>query len=127
DLLAVEEELPRPLGLVTELARRGVGADVRVPQPRLAALEARVGVLQVRPPGAQRLDLAARQHEAGLERLDDLVVVPRLAVDGDDGVAGNALLGFSLVRLHARRFRSSPAPSIGAAGSAFGSASGTTM
>jgi hypothetical protein len=93
DLGAPEEELPDALGLVVVaialLERRDVGAD----QPRLVALDARVGVGDVDLAGADRLDLRAGQDEAGLDRLLDRELVSRLPVQRD-GVLGNLeLLG----------------------------------
>ncbi len=56
-----------------------MGAD----EPRLAALDARVGLGQVGAPGADRLDLGPGQHQARLERLLDGVVVAGTAIEGD--------------------------------------------
>src|SRR5439155_853936 len=75
DLLAVQQQLPVPLGVMPELARRGVRADVGADEEELVAEEARVRVLQVRAMVAQRLDLAADEGEARLEALGDRVVV----------------------------------------------------
>jgi hypothetical protein len=71
------------------LERRDVGAN----QPRLVALDARVGVGDVDLAGADRLDLRAGQDETGLDRLLDRELVSRLPVQRD-GVLGNLeLLG----------------------------------
>src|SRR5262245_54369466 len=90
-LPAVHQELPRPLRLVPELARRSVGADVGAHQEELLAEEASVGVLQVRAVVAQGFHLAAGQDETGLEALEDVVVVEGPAVLRDVPLAG--LLG----------------------------------
>src|SRR5207247_4666324 len=74
--------------VVTELARRPVGADVRAHQEELLAEEARVGTLQLRAVVAQRLDLAAGQHQPGLEALEDVVVVKGPPVLRDVPLAG---------------------------------------
>ena len=83
DLGAVEEQLADPLGLVVVavglLERRDVGAD----QPRLVALDARVGVGEVDLAGPDRLDLGAGQDDPGLERVLDAELVPCPPVEGD--------------------------------------------
>ena len=61
------------------LVRRDVQAD----EPELAVARVRVGALQDGVALAQRLDLAAVQHEPGLDALEEVVVVPRAAVLGD--------------------------------------------
>jgi hypothetical protein len=84
----VEEQLPLALGLVVVavalLERRDVGAD----QPRLVALDPRVGVRQVDLAGADRLDLGAGQDEAGLDDLLDRELVSRSPIERD-GLLGN--------------------------------------
>ena len=62
---------------VALLERRDVSAD----KPRLAPLDARVRVGQVRLARTDALYLRAGQDEAGLERIRDGVVVARLAVE----------------------------------------------
>ncbi|HEX5014065.1 MAG TPA: hypothetical protein VFV72_07865 [Candidatus Limnocylindrales bacterium] len=88
DLRASEEQFPDPLRLVVVaialLERRDMGTD----QPRLVALDARVGVGEVDLAGADGLDLGTGQDEAGLERLLDRELVPRPAIERD-GVLGN--------------------------------------
>src|SRR5438045_3641457 len=74
DLAPVEEQLPVPLRVVAELARRRVRADVGADEEQLVTEETRIGVLQVRAPVAQRLHLAAGEDEPRLVALADLVV-----------------------------------------------------
>src|SRR5262249_50902116 len=61
----------------------GVLGDVYRVQVDLAVLDLREGVDERGPAGAQGLDLGTGQREAGLEGVEDRVVVPRLAVGGD--------------------------------------------
>src|ERR1700684_1891809 len=83
DLAAMHQEFPRASFLVAELAGGSVGADMNALEKRLAILDARVTVAQICAMRAQRLDLGAGEREAGLERLLDEEVVPRLAVVDD--------------------------------------------
>src|SRR5262249_35659157 len=69
-----------------------VGAHVAAEQPGLAVTDGDVGVLEVHPAVPERLDLGPAQHETGLERFEDLVLMPRAAVGGDDAIFSNALL-----------------------------------
>src|SRR3954468_17068948 len=83
DLAPVDEQLARALGLVV-LARGGrVGRDVHVVQPQLAVAEGGVAVLDLHATLAQRLDLRPLQHEAGLDLVEELVAVGRVAVARD--------------------------------------------
>ena len=60
-----------------------VGVDVRADEPRLALAHVRVGLLQADAPVPKGLHFAPRQHEARLEALEEVVVVPCLAVLGN--------------------------------------------
>ena len=80
DLLAVHQQLPRPLGVVAFAGGGLVRRDVAVVEPHLAVPHERVGVLQVHLAVAQRLHLAALQRDAGLPALEQVVLEPRLAV-----------------------------------------------
>src|SRR5262245_16196946 len=83
DLVTVEEQLARALGIVVLHAGGGVGRDVGVSQPDLAVLDHRVGVADLGLSLAQRLDLAAGQLDPRLELLDQLVLVRGAPVGGD--------------------------------------------
>src|SRR5881397_1740306 len=127
ELLAVHQQLPRAHRVVAELARRPVGADVRAHQEELLAEEAGVGVLQVRAVVAQRLDLAAGQHETRLEALEDVVVVEGPAVLRDVPLAGLlrhpvALMGIS-ARFSRMRFCASTNTTLGSCARAASSSS----
>ena len=67
------------------LERRDVGAD----EPRLALLDASVGVGDVGLAGADRLDLRAGQHEPGLERVVDRELVAGFSVEGDGRIVAH--------------------------------------
>jgi hypothetical protein len=84
DLPFVQEELSHPQGLMVVVVGKGVGADVHLVEPDFAVLDLGVGVFQVGFPQPQGLNLGAGQHEPGLVLVDDEVIVPRLAVLGDD-------------------------------------------
>ena len=56
--------------------------------PDLAIPDAAEGLGERTVTSAERLHLGAREHQAGLEPLEDLVVVPRPAV-GHDGVGSS--------------------------------------
>src|SRR5690606_253220 len=58
--------------------------DVHGIQERLAALDERIPVTEVRAPLAQRLDLGAGEHEARLVRLLEVEVMTRATVGRDD-------------------------------------------
>src|SRR5215468_723867 len=88
ELAPVQQQLPMTLRVVPELARRPVGADVYADQEELVAEEARVRVLQVDAPVAQRLHLTADERQTGLQALVDVVLVEGPPVDGDVAVSG---------------------------------------
>ncbi len=83
DLVAVEEELAGAVGDVVVPVALGVLGDVGTDEPRLAALDADVGLGDVDLVRPHALDLGAGQHEARLEGVLDGVVVTGSAVDGD--------------------------------------------
>src|SRR3954468_16925223 len=85
DLALVHEQLARALGLMVLARRRPVGRDVDVVQPHLAVLDRGVAVLELRLAAAEGLDLGAREHEAGLPLVHQVVAVARLAIGGDVG------------------------------------------
>src|SRR5690606_27778378 len=93
DLVSVEEELALA-GLVVAGVRLGVGVhgDRQVVEPPLASVvDAGEGVADLHLAVPDRLHLGAAQDDAGLERVEDLVVAAGLAVGGDHPVAGRSL------------------------------------
>src|SRR5205814_7685601 len=88
NLLAVQQQLAVAVRLVVGIGAVAVGIDVAADQPTLTVADGRVRVLEGHAPVAQRLDLRPAQHEPGLDRLEDLVLVPRPAVGGNRPIAG---------------------------------------
>src|SRR5581483_2465847 len=99
DLASVQEKLPRPRRLVVRAVPLRVDRDLEPVQPRLAVADVREGVRHSRAPDAQRLDLGAGQRDAGLDPLQELIVVTCSAVLGD------RLLGHRTSRVALRRVR----------------------
>ena len=83
DLVAVEEQLPRPLRRVVVAVALRVLGDVGADQPGLAVLDAHVGLGDVDLVRPDALDLGPGQHDARLEGVLDGVVVAGAPVDGD--------------------------------------------
>src|SRR5690606_27504591 len=94
DLLAVQQQLAAPAGSVVGPGALGVFGDVDAVQPDLAVVDVGEAVDERGPTLAQRLDLRAGEHHAGLEGVVDVVVVPRLLVLGDQ--LATRLLGHGL-------------------------------
>src|SRR5439155_898223 len=86
DLAPAQEELSVALRVVVGIAAVAVGADVAPDEPGLLVAHRRVGVLEGHLPGTERFHLGAAQHEAGLDGLEDLVVVPGAPVRRDGAV-----------------------------------------
>jgi len=59
----MHQEFSRARFLVAELAGRSVGADVDALEERLAVLDARITVAEIRAMGAQRFYLGAGERE----------------------------------------------------------------
>src|SRR5674476_654042 len=112
DLLLVQEQLAPATRRVVVPGPLGVLGDVHALEPDLPVTHGRETVKQRRPARAQRLDLGAAQHHAGLEGLFDQIVVVRLAIARHHLLA--LLLGHRrhpLVRSRVRHVRgSAPAP-----------------
>jgi len=80
DLPFVEQQSARPLGLVIEAVSLQVFGDVGVKQHELGAGRAGMGLANGRLALPQRFHLRTGQRDAGLERIDDLIVEAGLAV-----------------------------------------------
>src|SRR6185312_10313311 len=93
-LLAVEQQLARPPFLVVEAVGRFVYRDMGIEQPQLALHLAGIGFRDAGMAAAQALHLAAQQHDAGLQRLVDEVIVAGAAILRDEtiGAAHHHLL-----------------------------------
>src|SRR6185369_5787755 len=83
DLALAEQELAGPLGRVVEAVGRLVFRDIGVDEVELTLLLRGEGFGDAGAPPAQRLHLAADEHQPRLQRLLDEVVEPGLAVLGD--------------------------------------------
>ncbi len=80
DLAPLQQQLAVAHRIVVLQARLVVRLDVRPDEPGLPVAHVCVGLLQAHAPLAEGLDLAPGEDEAGFEPLDEVVVVPRLAV-----------------------------------------------
>jgi len=72
---------------------------MRSNKPCLAITYVNVAFRYLCAPGTQALDLPAFEHESGLESRLDEIVVPRLAIGGDDVFCGL----FGLLAAHWRK------------------------
>src|SRR5437879_13747714 len=84
----MKEELSIPLGHVVGVGAVAVRADVAAQKPTLPIADGGVAVLEVHQAGPERLDLGAPEHQAGLDRLENLVLVPGATVGCDRAIAG---------------------------------------
>src|SRR5262245_26103355 len=83
NLLAVQQQLALPRRLVIGIAPMAVRLDVDVVDPHFPGVHAGIAVAQVDVPLPDRFDLGPEERHTSLERLEDVVVVERLAVFGD--------------------------------------------
>src|SRR5215210_3835337 len=79
----MEQQLPVAVRIVARGAGLVVRGDVRPHEPELAVAHVAVRALEVRLPRTERLHLCPGEHETGLEPVEQVVVVPRAAVLGD--------------------------------------------
>src|SRR5262249_3704852 len=96
-LRAGEKELPGPGRVVRLVPAVAVLADVRAEQEGFSLLEFAVGVAQIHATFTDGFHFGAKQHHAGLERLEEVIVVSRLAIVGDEDFffrAGHAPLSY---------------------------------
>src|SRR5688500_20300169 len=101
DLLLVEQEAARAARLVPKEGRRLVLGDVGALEEDLAFLRACVGFLEADLAVADGLDLAAGEGNAGLVAVENFVIVPGAAVNGDVPETGR--LDFGRATLRCRR------------------------
>ena len=79
----MEEELPVAVGIVRVERRLLVRRDVCPDEPGLPFPDVAVGTVERRAAVPEGLDLRAAQHDAGLDPVEQLVVVPRPPVVHD--------------------------------------------
>ena len=87
DLPFMKEELPVPFGVVVGVRPMAVGIDMAPEEPALPVPDRRIAVLEADLAFTKRLDLGAAEYQPGLDRLEDLVLVPRPAVGANRPVA----------------------------------------
>src|SRR5688572_9892856 len=80
DFLAVEQQLARSRRFVVRVSAALVCLNVGVEQEHFAVTDDAVGIRNVRLAAAQRLDLGPAQNQAGLERLEDVIIEARALV-----------------------------------------------
>src|SRR6266851_756785 len=78
DFTAVQQQLAPPRRLVVGAIAMGVLADVSVEQPRFIVVDRAVGFLELHLAGFGGLHFGSRQNHAGLEALQQEIIVPRL-------------------------------------------------
>jgi len=84
----VQEEAAATLGLVVLPVAHLVLADVDLDEPGLAVLHPDVALTEMGETGAERLDLGPGELDAGLEELQEVVLMASLAVAGKDRISG---------------------------------------
>jgi hypothetical protein len=89
----MQEEAAAPLRLVVLPIAHLVLADVDLDQPGLSVLDPDVALTEMGETGAERLDLRPGQLDAGLEELQELVLVAGLAVTGEDRISRSRVRG----------------------------------
>jgi len=80
----VNQQLPRSHGFMVPDCSLGIFSDIATHQPQAIAFDPAVGFIQLAFAVAKTFDFAADQHDATFQRIDDFVLVPRLAVLAHD-------------------------------------------
>src|SRR3990172_2625871 len=101
NLTTMQQQLAAPDRVVAGVPGELVGCHVHTLQPHLTIPYGPVGLFQAHFAIPDRLDLAPRQHQAGLPRLQYVVVMAGLWVPGHDG-AGDSRPTFGRHELSAR-------------------------
>src|SRR2546426_4333410 len=83
----MKEELSIPLGVVIRVGAVAVRADMTAEEPALPVPDGRVAILEVHQTCPEGFHLGAAQHEAGLDGLEDLVLMPGPSVGRDRAIA----------------------------------------
>ena len=93
DLVGMEEELATAYGFVaTHADGKLIGGDVHALEPQFAVDHVGVGVGELHLASSGAFHLAAEQHNAGLDHVQDGVVVPGLAIARDERVAAEVIV-----------------------------------
>lgn len=87
NLAAVQQQFARAFRFVIEAAGLREFGDVAIDQPDFAVVHAGVGLFDRRVPSAQAFHFGADEHDAGLDRVHDFVLVPRATVTAHDRLA----------------------------------------
>ena len=82
----MQQELPSPGRLVIDVTAMGVRADVNVVDPDFVIFDAREAVPKVHASFTDRFYLGSLQHDACLERLENVIIVQRLPILGRDAL-----------------------------------------
>ena len=80
DLPLRQKHFSGAAGIMIQVTAVFVGADVHPEQPHFTIFYMSVAVLKVGIAGAKGLDLRAHENEPCLERVENEIIVPRLAV-----------------------------------------------
>src|SRR4051812_6403034 len=97
-LVFVDKQLARPQRRVSGVSCIVVRADVRVQQPELAVFDQAIGVFQVRASAADRLDLAAGQHHARFELLQQEIIMAGGTVERGIALARRDRIALGILR-----------------------------
>src|SRR5262245_16354220 len=101
----MHEQLTRPKRVVVGPVALSIRTDVAPEEPRLVALDPRVGFLQVRASVPKSLDLSPLEHEPRLVALQDVERVVSLAVRSDQLLARPGFAHRAVPRLDGLRTR----------------------
>src|SRR5699024_4497667 len=93
NLATVQQQLTHGSRGVVPEARAAVLRDTQPPQPGLAGIDGRLSVHEAGLALPQGLDVCADENNAALVGIEDVVVVARLAVGGNDGRAPDTWCG----------------------------------
>src|ERR1051326_588916 len=91
DFLAMEQQLARSLGFVVRITAPFIGRDVHVDEEDLAIANDSVRVSNVGFAVPERFHLSAGENDAGLPRIEDLVIKSRALVARDRDLVGRSL------------------------------------
>src|SRR6476620_10449458 len=80
----VDQQLAGTLRFMIPEGRLRILGDVASDQPQDAPFYPTVGLIELTLAIAQALDFAPLEHEAAFHRVENLVLVPRLAIFADD-------------------------------------------